>query len=66
MEKQVFELFMKLRFPKVINDTIYYNEWKQRFEGNPCAYMDFDSLKVFKEVLNIIYLNSINRIVRGK
>jgi len=66
MEKQVFELFMKLRFPKAKSDKIYYNIWKVRFEGNPCEYMDLESLKVFKEVLNVLYLNSINRIVRGK
>ena len=59
MEKQVFELFMRLRFPEAKSDKIYYDTWKVRFEGNPLDYMDLESIKVFKDVLQILYLNSI-------
>jgi len=55
---------MRLRFPNAKTDKIFYDTWKVRFEGNPLDYMDLESIKVFKDVLQILYLNSINLFLR--
>ena len=65
MEKQIFELFMRLRFPLINSSQMYYDEWKERFEGNPIRFMDSESLEAFRDVLNVLYLNSIRRILRS-
>ena len=63
MEKQIFKLFMRLRYPTIKSSHINYAEWKERFEGNPTEFMESESLEVFKDVLKILYLNFINRIL---
>ena len=40
MEKQAFELFMKLRFPTCKSNRYYYKQWKERFEGNQGGVWD--------------------------
>jgi len=60
MEKQIFERFMELRFPKISKTESYYNEWKIRFKNNPIPFMDFESSRIFKYVLNELYIDDIN------
>lgn len=49
MNEEVFEEFMKLRFPRE-RDQAYIEEWRDRFRGGfPQMYMDSESLAAYKE-----------------
>lgn len=46
-----FVLFMKLRFPKELDEG-YIREWKSRFmTGNPLPYMDFFTVKCYLQAV---------------
>lgn len=50
----IFEAFMKLRFPHISKNQYYYEEWKSRFQYNPITYMDYNSLEILKIILNYL------------
>lgn len=50
----LFAKFMKRRFPREW-DSDYVEEWADRFKsGSPESYMDSKSLKIYKEVKEVL------------
>jgi hypothetical protein len=50
MNEQIFNKFMKKRFPHE-RDQSYIEEWREKFiRGNPEKYMDSKSLQIYREV----------------
>ena len=66
MEKEIFELFMHKRFPNIKKDNSYYDTWKTRFESNPICYMDLESMKVFKTILQENYIDILIKNIYSK
>lgn len=49
-----FAKFIKRRFPQE-RSSAYIEEWAERFKsGNPERYMDSESLKIYKEVKEVL------------
>jgi hypothetical protein len=49
--KEFLKKFMKARFPREAEGSIYWEEWDERLKhGDPRVYMDDITLKVFKKI----------------
>ena len=56
--KNVFEQFMKIKFPHVNVEDIYYKEWMERFEvGMEWQRADYNGRLILKSLAPDVYPN---------